>query len=189
MLEVACGQLKAWERNERSTHLQLSVNVSARQFRQHDFVDLVRRALQSSGANPARLKLELTESIVLEDIESSISKMQEIKALGVQFSMDDFGTGYSSLAYLTRLPLDELKIDRSFVHHSDRKSSDAVIVETIVAMANTLGIEVIAEGVETVEQQRFLGSVGCHFYQGYLYSKPVPLGEFERLLYEDWFVT
>jgi diguanylate cyclase (GGDEF)-like protein/PAS domain S-box-containing protein len=186
VLDTACAQLKAWEVQEHAQHLQLSVNVSARQFRQQDFVDLVRRALESSGANPARLKLELTESIVLEDIAGSIAKMQEIKALGVSFSMDDFGTGYSSLAYLTQLPLDELKIDGSFVHNLGIKPTDAVIVQTIVAMANTLGIEVIAEGVETVAQQNFLGSIGCKLYQGYLYSKPVPLAEFERLLSAEW---
>ena len=186
VLDTACAQLKAWEVQEHAQHLQLSVNVSARQFRQQDFVDLVRRALESSGANPARLKLELTESIVLEDIAGSIAKMQEIKALGVSFSMDDFGTGYSSLAYLTQLPLDELKIDGSFVHNLGIKPTDAVIVQTIVAMADTLGIEVIAEGVETVAQQNFLGSIGCKLYQGYLYSKPVPLAEFERLLSAEW---
>jgi diguanylate cyclase (GGDEF)-like protein/PAS domain S-box-containing protein len=186
VLDTACAQLKAWEVQEHTQHIQLSVNVSARQFRQQDFVDLVRRALESSGANPARLKLELTESIVLEDIAGSIAKMQEIKALGVSFSMDDFGTGYSSLAYLTQLPLDELKIDGSFVHNLGIKPTDAVIVQTIVAMADTLGIGVIAEGVETVAQQNFLGSIGCKLYQGYLYSKPVPLAEFELLLSAEW---
>ena len=186
LLDVACRQLKAWEKDEHAAHLRLSVTVSARQFRQPDFVEQVRQALETTQANPDRLKLELTESIVLEDIDGSIRKMHEIKMLGVQFSMDDFGTGYSSLAYLTKLPLDELKIDRSFVHNSDMKSTDAVIVQTIVAMANTLGIEVIAEGVETVEQQRFLGSVGCRHYQGYLYSKPVPLNQFEQLLFSEW---
>ena len=186
VLDTACAQLKTWEGQPHTRHLQLSVNVSARQFRQKEFVDLVRRALDSSGADPARLKLELTESIVLEDIAGSITKMQEIKALGVSFSMDDFGTGYSSLAYLTQLPLDELKIDGSFVHNLGIKSSDAVIVQTIVAMADTLGIEVIAEGVETEAQQNFLSSIGCKRYQGYLYSKPVPLAEFERLLSVEW---
>ena len=186
VLDTACAQLKAWESQKHAQRLQLSVNVSARQFRQEEFVDLVRRALDSSGANPARLKLELTESIVLEDIAGSIAKMQEIKTLGVSFSMDDFGTGYSSLAYLTRLPLDELKIDRSFVHNLGIKSTDAVIVQTIIAMADTLGIDVIAEGVETEAQQSFLGSIGCKLYQGYLYSKPVPLAEFERLLSIEW---
>lgn len=186
VLEVACKQLRAWEEQPLAQDLQLSVNVSGRQFRQPDFVDQVRHVLVTSGARPDRLKLELTESIVLEDIGGSISKMHDIRALGVRFSMDDFGTGYSSLAYLTQLPLDELKIDRSFVHNSDLNTSDAVIVQTIVAMANTLGIEVIAEGVETEAQQRFLGSVGCHLYQGYLYSRPVPLEEFEQHLFKDW---
>jgi predicted signal transduction protein with EAL and GGDEF domain len=186
LLDIACTQLKTWEQDERSASLRLSVNVSARQFRQPDFVDQVRYALEHTRANPDRLKLEVTESIVLEDIDGAIRKMQEIKALGVRFSMDDFGTGYSSLAYLTQLPFDELKIDRSFVHNFGMKSSDAVIVQTIVAMANTLGIEVIAEGVETEAQQRFLGSIGCHRYQGYLYSKPVPLEDFEQMLFKDW---
>ena len=186
VLDSACRQLKAWENEAHAQHLQLSVNVSARQFRQQNFVDQLRRTLDITGASPDKLKLELTESIVLEDVAGSIEKMKEIKALGVRFSMDDFGTGYSSLSYLTQLPLDELKIDRSFVHNIGIKPTDAIIVQTIVAMANTLGIEVIAEGVETVDQRDFLGSIGCKLYQGFLYSAPVLVDAFERLLTEDW---
>ncbi|MFI3137640.1 MAG: EAL domain-containing protein [Methylococcaceae bacterium] len=132
--------------------------------------------------NPSRLKLELTESMVLHDIDDTIIKMQALKALGLRFSMDDFGTGYSSLSYLTQLPLDQLKIDQSFVHNLGLKPADAIVVQTIIGMAKNLGIEVIAEGVETEMQRAFLEANGCQLIQGYLFSKPVPLEAFERLL-------
>ena len=182
VLETACAQIKAWEANPLACELQLAVNVSARQFHQPDFVEQVRAALNKTGANPSRLKLELTESVVLDNINDTIVKMHELKQIGVRFSMDDFGTGYSSLSYLTQLPLDQLKIDLSFVHNIGIKPTDAVIVQTIIGMGNSLGMEVVAEGVENEEQRDFLERNGCHAYQGYLFSKPVPIEEFEALI-------
>jgi len=182
VLETACVQLKTWEANPLACGLKLAINVSGRQFHQPDFVEQVRRTLIKTGAVPDRLKLELTESVVLDDIDDTIAKMHELKLLGVKFSMDDFGTGYSSLSYLTQLPMDQLKIDQSFVRNIDTKHTDAVIVQTIIGMGNTLGMEVIAEGVETEEQRELLYRAGCTRYQGYLLSKPVPLQEFENAL-------
>lgn len=182
VLETACKQIKAWEADLLTSDLQLAVNVSAGQFHQPDFVAQVSELLNRTAIVPSRLKLELTESMVLDDIADTIAKMHALKQLGVRFSMDDFGTGYSSLAYLTQLPLDQLKIDQSFVRNIGTKPTDAVIVQTIVGMANNLGMEVIAEGVETQAQRDFLEKVGCFFYQGYLFGKPVPLEEFEKKL-------
>uniref|UniRef100_E6QPS7 Phytochrome-like protein cph2 n=1 Tax=mine drainage metagenome TaxID=410659 RepID=E6QPS7_9ZZZZ len=182
VLETACAQIKAWETNPLACELQLAVNVSARQFHQPDFVEQIRATLKKTGADPARLKLELTESVVLGNIDNAVAKMHELKGLGVHFSMDDFGTGYSSLSYLTQLPLDQLKIDQSFVRNIGIKPTDAVIVQTIIGMGNSLGIQVIAEGVENEEQRNFLEHNGCHAYQGYLFSKPVPVEEFEALI-------
>jgi diguanylate cyclase (GGDEF)-like protein/PAS domain S-box-containing protein len=182
VLETACAQIKAWETNPLACELQLAVNVSARQFHQPDFVEQIRATLKKTGADPARLKLELTESVVLGNIDNAVAKMHELKGIGVHFSMDDFGTGYSSLSYLTQLPLDQLKIDQSFVRNIGTKPTDAVIVQTIIGMGNSLGMEVIAEGVETETQRDFLERNGCHAYQGYLFSKPVPIGEFEALI-------
>jgi diguanylate cyclase (GGDEF)-like protein/PAS domain S-box-containing protein len=178
VLEAACSQLKAWESDPLTSELQLAVNVSARQFRQPDFALQVSQTLSRHALKPARLKLELTESLVLDNIEGAIVKMQALRQIGVRFSMDDFGTGYSSLAYLTRLPLDQLKIDQSFVHNIGVQHSDAIIVQTIIGMAKNLGLEVIAEGVETEAQRAFLEQHGCYLCQGYLFGKPVPVDEF-----------
>ncbi len=182
VLESACRQIKAWEAEPRTRDLQLAVNVSGRQFRQADFVAQVSEILDRTAVNPLRLKLELTESIVLDNVADTIAKMQELRQIGVSFSMDDFGTGYSSLAYLTQLPLNQLKIDQSFVRNIGIKSSDATIIQTIIGMANNLGMEVIAEGVETEAQRNFLEENGCMLYQGYLFCKPVPLEEFDATL-------
>lgn len=182
VLESACAQLKAWESEPHTRHLQLAVNVSARQFYQADFVAQVRQALHNNAIDPKLLKLELTESLVLDNIENTIVKMNELMEIGVRFSMDDFGTGFSSLSYLTQLPLHQLKIDQSFVRNIGVKASDASIVQTIIGMAHNLGIEVIAEGVETEAQRAFLELNGCPVCQGYLFSRPVPIAEFERLL-------
>ena len=182
VLETACAQIKCWELNNHTQHLQLAVNVSARQFRQADFVEQVCAVLAKTAINPNRLKLELTESLILEDVSNTIIKIQALKDMGVHFSMDDFGTGYSSLSYLSKLPMSQLKIDQSFVHNIGIKDSDAVIVQTIIGMAKNLGMEVIAEGVETEQQRDFLERNGCTHYQGYLFSKPVPLETFEQLL-------
>ena len=184
VLETACRQLASWARRPETAHLNLAVNVSARQFRQEDFVDQVLGLLAQTGADPHRLKLELTESHLLEDIEGIIARMVELQAHGVGFSLDDFGTGYSSLSYLKRLPLDQLKIDRSFVQDVLSNPNDAAIVRTVVALGQTLGLAVIAEGVETAEQRDFLASAGCHAYQGYLFGRPLPLDAFETLLRE-----
>ena len=178
VLETACTQLTAWAQQPATAHLTMAVNVSARQFRQADFVQQVLAALERTGANPLLLKLELTESLLLDDIEVTISKMTQLKAVGVGFSLDDFGTGYSSLSYLKRLPLDQLKIDRSFITDVLTDANDAVIARTIVALAHSMGLSVIAEGVEIEAQRSFLELNGCHAYQGYLFGQP---GVVERL--------
>lgn len=178
-LRQACEQLRRWQSRSGLCDLTLAVNVSAKQFRQPDFVDQVRRVLVQTAAKPSHLKLELTESLVLDNVDDTITKMQAIKLLGVSFSMDDFGTGYSSLQYLKRLPLDQLKIDQSFVRDIVTDPNDAAIVRTIVAMTDALGLNVIAEGVETVEQKSFLQASGCHTFQGYLFGRPMPLAQFE----------
>jgi EAL domain-containing protein (putative c-di-GMP-specific phosphodiesterase class I) len=180
-LETACAQIKIWEGSVLTQHLQLAVNVSARQFRQANFVEQVNQVLYRYAINPESLKLELTESLVLDDIDDSVRKMNALREIGVRFSMDDFGTGYSSLSYLTQLPIDQLKIDQSFIHNIGIKSTDAVIVQTIIGMANNLGMEVIAEGVETETQRTFLEQHDCQVCQGYLFSKPIPIEQFESL--------
>ncbi|WP_445372515.1 EAL domain-containing protein [Methylomonas sp. HW2-6] len=184
VVDSACAQLKNWEGQAGFDGLQLAVNVSAPQFRQADFVAQVRRTITRHGLCPSRLKLELTESLVLDDIDDTIVKMQQLRESGVSFSMDDFGTGYSSLYYLTKLPFDQLKIDRSFVHNLGVSQNDAVIVQTIIGMADNLGIESLAEGVETEEQLAFLKAHGCHFYQGFLFGRPLPLEQFQVRLQE-----
>lgn len=182
VLEAACLQLAVWSCSSRTRHLLLAVNVSARQFHQDDFVEQIAQILRVSGANPHLLKLELTESLILDDIEQTVAKMQALKMLGVHVALDDFGTGYSSLSYIKRLPLDQLKIDRAFVRDIASDPSDAAIVQTIISMSHTLNLQVIAEGVETADQRTFLESNGCLSYQGFLFSRPLPLDEFEALL-------
>lgn len=182
VLETACSLIKAWETAASTRELRVAVNVSPRQFRQADFVAQVRTVLEASGANPAQLKLELTESLVLGNVEDTIAKMHALKRLGVGFSMDDFGTGYSSLSYLTLLPLDQLKIDRSFVLNVPGNRRDEIIAQTIVTLGRGLGLNVIAEGVETMAQREFLEAHGCHAFQGYLFSRPLPLEELDEFL-------
>ena len=182
VLETACAQLRAWADDAATSELLLAVNVSSRQFRHPEFVDQVGTILKRSGVNTARLKLELTESVVLDNITDTVAKMRELKNLGIGFSMDDFGTGYSSLSYLQRLPLDQLKIDQSFVRDLNADANNAAIVRTIIVLGQTLGLEVIAEGVETEDQRDFLIRNGCAAFQGYLFSRPVPLTEFEQLV-------
>jgi len=180
VLETACAQLAKWAAQPNTAHLSLAVNVSAHQFRQDDFVAQVLAVLGSTGANPQRLKLELTESLLVSNVENTIAKMTALKAQGVGFSLDDFGTGYSSLSYLKRLPLDQLKIDQSFVRDILIDPNDAAIAKMVVALAESLGLTVIAEGVEIEAQRNFLARQGCHAYQGYLFSRPLPLDEFEE---------
>jgi len=180
VLETACAQLVRWADQPGMAHLTVAVNVSARQFRHADFVNRVLAIFKRTGVNPKMVKLELTESLLVENVQDVIEKMAALKAEGVNFSLDDFGTGYSSLAYLKRLPLDQLKIDQSFVRDVLTDSNDAVIAKTIVALANSLGLSVIAEGVETEAQRDFLYASGCTAYQGYFFGRPLPLRDFER---------
>ena len=182
VLQTACAQLKAWQHGALTRDLTLAVNVSAKQFRQPDFVTHIKNILVESGARPSHLKLELTETMVLENVEDTITKMHELRSIGVSFSMDDFGTGHSSLQYLKRLPLDQIKIDQSFVQDITFDPNDATIVQTIIAMTQALGLNVIAEGVETEDQRLFLERHQCHAFQGYLFGKPLPLAQFEDLL-------
>ena len=173
VLDTACAQLAQWATDPARQNLQISVNVSARQFHQSDFVERVRRSLAASGANPARLMLELTESIVIDRVDEVIDRMEQLNVVGVKFSLDDFGTGYSSLSCLKRLPLDEVKIDRSFVRDLVDDSNDAAIVQAILAMSHSLGLRVVAEGVETLAQLTFLREQGCDEVQGHWLSKPL----------------
>jgi EAL domain-containing protein (putative c-di-GMP-specific phosphodiesterase class I) len=163
-------------------NFSLCVNISPRQFRQNDFVERIENSLASHGLPCSLLKLEITEGIVIQNLEDTISKMRRLKKLGVSFAMDDFGTGYSSLTYLKRLPVDTLKIDQSFIRDATTDPNDAEIIRAIVAMARSLELKVIAEGVETPEQLAFLQGLDCHFYQGYLHSQPLPVEEFQKLL-------
>ena len=156
--------------------------MSARQFRQDDFVDQVYKILQESGANPKLLKLEITESLIMDNLDDSIAKMHAIKLLGVGFSIDDFGTGYSSLSYLQKMPLDQLKIDQAFVRNLVDDSQDTAIIRIILALGNSLGLTVIAEGVETEVQRNYLNKYGCSVFQGFLFGKPMPRAEFESHL-------
>lgn len=185
VMDTACAQLKRWESDPKCASLTISVNVSPRQFHQSDFVERVRQSLSASGADPARLKIELTENVVLEDIEGVIARMERLSQMGVRFSLDDFGTGYSSLSYLKRLPLQQIKIDQSFTRDIPRDPNDAAIVHAILAMGRSLDLDVIAEGVETTEQRDFLLRHGCRTFQGYLFGRPVPIEEWNHVGHVD----
>lgn len=182
VLDAACHQLVTWAGQPGFAELSIAVNVSARQLRQEDFVSKMWATLLRTGANPRYLKLELTESLLVDNVQETIGKMLALRETGIGFALDDFGTGYSSLSYLKRLPLDQLKIDQSFVRDVLDDPSDATIARTIVALAKTLGLGVIAEGVETAAQLDFLREAGCYAYQGYFFSRPLPIGEFERFV-------
>ena len=173
VLGSACAQLVAWSRQPGLDALTLSVNVSVHQFRQPDFVQQVQSVMERTGVQARQLKLELTESSLVHDMDDIIRKMTQLKALGVGFSLDDFGTGYSSLNYLKRLPLDQLKIDQSFVRDVLTDPNDAAIARMVIGLGDSLHFAVIAEGVETRGQQEFLMQNGCHLFQGYLFSKPL----------------
>ncbi len=183
VLQTACAQLQRWGEHEGTRHLSIAVNVSARQFRQPGFVSGVLQTLADCGANPARLKLELTESLLLGDIEDTIARMEQLQREGVGFSLDDFGTGYSSLGYLKRLPIDQVKIDQSFVRDVLTDPNDATIVRTILALAQSLDLEVVAEGVETTGQLAFLRLHGCAEFQGYLFGRPGPMENIDAYLH------
>jgi diguanylate cyclase (GGDEF)-like protein/PAS domain S-box-containing protein len=182
ILEAACAQIAAWAGRDQTAHLTVAVNISALQFRQPEFVEQVLTTLERTGANPKNLELELTESMLVEDIEEVIAKMIELKSHGLSFSLDDFGTGYSSLSYLKRLPLDCLKIDRSFVRDMLEDAASGAIAATIVSLGRAMGIPVIAEGVEREEQRGYLAGLGCHSFQGFLFSPPLPLEQFEAFV-------
>lgn len=177
VLETACAQLKCWQQNAQTRELSISVNVSAKQFNQPNFVELVQETITRHGIDPAFLKLELTESMLLENIQLMIDKMIELRKIGVRFELDDFGTGYSSLQYLKQLPLNQLKIDQSFIRDIAIDENDKILVRTIIAMAHSMDLGVIAEGVETEEQRQFLMDHGCDHFQGYLFGKPVPINK------------
>ncbi len=182
ILQTSCLQLKEWQQDKRYSHLVLAVNISGRQLSEPNFTMQLHAILQETQVNPALLKLEITESMLLDNIQEIISIMHNLKTLGIRFSMDDFGTGYSSLQYLKRLPLDQLKIDQSFVRDITQNTSDKAIISTIIAMAQSLQLAIIAEGVETEAQRTLLHHLGCHHYQGYLFSKPIPLSDFMDFL-------
>jgi diguanylate cyclase (GGDEF)-like protein/PAS domain S-box-containing protein len=182
VIETACWQIAAWAGRRETADIPIAVNISARQFLQPDFVAQVLTALNRTGANPNRLRLELTESTLVHDIEEVTAKMRDLNAHGLRFSLDDFGTGYSSLSYLKRLPLDQLKIDRSFVRDLLVDVCSGAIAEAIISMGRAMGLSVIAEGVETEEQLESLARLGCHSIQGFLFSRPLPLEEFQKLL-------
>ncbi len=187
VLREACAQFVRWRCKQTSkVHLQrIAINVSAVQFRQSDFVDRVIRIVAETGIVPCMLELELTESTVIDKIDTVIDKMSRLRNAGISISMDDFGTGYSSLAYLKRLPFTTLKIDKSFVRDIMSDKDDAALVQTILSIASIFHLEVIAEGVEELDQYLFLRDHHCHYFQGYLCSKPVQVGSFEELLAHD----
>ncbi len=182
VLDTACAQLKSWQDDVLTRDLVIAVNISAKRFRQADFAAEVQAVVMIHAIDPRLLKLELTESLLLDNIEDAINTMGMLSKIGVQLSLDDFGTGYSSLQYLKRLPLDQLKIDQSFVRDLASDNSDKAIVKTIIAMAQSLDLEVIAEGVETAEQRQILLDMGCENFQGYLFSKPLPIEQFDAVL-------
>ena len=182
VLGAACAQLVKWSEKPETAKLSLSVNVSAQEFNQEDYVAQVLSILERSGAQPSLLKLELTESMLVNDVDDIITKMTALKAAGVRISLDDFGTGYSSLSYLKKLPLDQLKVDQSFVREMLSSLQDEAIVRTVVSLAHNMELDVIAEGVETEEQRQFLQSIGCFTIQGYLLSRPLRIHDFNIFL-------
>jgi EAL domain-containing protein (putative c-di-GMP-specific phosphodiesterase class I) len=171
-----------WSEKVATRELTIAVNVSARQFKHPEFVQQVKSLLSTSGADPQCLKLELTESLLLGDTQDAILKMTELKAIGVSFALDDFGTGYSSLSYLKLLPLKQLKIDQSFVRDVMTDPNDAAIARTVLALGHSLGLTVVAEGVETEAQRAFLAQHGCRLFQGYLFGRPVPIAQLQLQL-------
>jgi EAL domain-containing protein (putative c-di-GMP-specific phosphodiesterase class I) len=182
VLEDACRQLAVWAQRRETAWLSVAVNVSPRQFRQADFADRVLAVLETTGANPRSLELEITESLLVEDMEEAIAIMNALRSRGLRLSLDDFGTGYSSLAYLKRLPLDRLKIDSSFVRDMLADAKSKAIAHAIIWLSREMNLPVLAEGVETEEQRAWLAGLGCHAYQGYLFSPPVPVEQFQLLL-------
>jgi EAL domain-containing protein (putative c-di-GMP-specific phosphodiesterase class I) len=182
VLKAACAQLARWQASACTRGLTIAVNVSARQFHRPDFVASVERTVRAAGIDATRLKLELTESAILSDLDETAARMNQLRELGIQFALDDFGTGYSSLSYLKRLPFAQLKIDQSFVRDMAQDQGSKAIVLAVLSLSHALGLEVIAEGVETSVQREFLFEHGCELYQGYLFGKPVPIEAWDELL-------
>ena len=182
VLNAACEQLVLWQLNEKTRHLIIAVNISAVQFRESDFVEMVKSQIDKHHINPFNLQLELTESVALEKLELVVEKMLKLKEIGISLSLDDFGTGYSSLSYLKQLPFNQIKIDRQFISNIAADRGDVVMVKTIIGLAKSFKMGAIAEGVETDQQLAFLKQYGCKFYQGYLFAKPLPVKEFEDLV-------
>jgi EAL domain-containing protein (putative c-di-GMP-specific phosphodiesterase class I) len=181
VLREACRQNQEW-RKQGLMKITMAVNLSAVQFRQKNLGEIIKDVLHESGLAPSGLELEITEGVVMQDAEAAILLLEDMKAMGLKISVDDFGTGYSSLSYLKRFPIDKFKIDQSFVRDLATDKDDAVIVSTIISMAHSLKLKVIAEGVETAEQLAFLKQQGCDEIQGYYFSKPVSAEEFTKLL-------
>jgi diguanylate cyclase (GGDEF)-like protein/PAS domain S-box-containing protein len=181
VLETACSQIAAWSNRKEGAHLSIAVNVSSREFRHPKFVDYVLRALDRTGANPNNLKIEVSESMFGENVEDVIARMKVLKSHGVRFSLEDFGTGHSSMANLKRLPLDQIKIDRTFVGDILVDPISGAVAQAIISFGKAMGLSVIAEGVETEEQRALLAQLGCHSFQGFLFSHPLPLGEFNAV--------
>jgi diguanylate cyclase (GGDEF)-like protein len=179
VLETACAQLKKWEIADITKRLSIAINISALHFQQDNFVEEIATVTRRYGISPSKLKLELTESVVLGDMQDAIVKMEQLRALGFILSMDDFGTGYSSLSYLRRLPFNQLKMDRSFIMHALENKNDSFLIQMVTSMAEQFGMDVIAEGVETEEQQQHLISLGCKAFQGYFFGKPMPAEDLE----------
>ncbi|MCD8512856.1 MAG: EAL domain-containing protein [Nitrincola sp.] len=180
VLNESCQQLAIWQQSEKSKHLILAVNISPKQFQQQNFVDTLLECIQKHNIQPSSLKLEITESMLLDDVDETVAKIDTLKKHGISFSLDDFGTGYSSLSYLKRLPLDQLKIDKSFVTDMSQDQHHADIARTIVSLAKSMDLAVIAEGVETEEQLKMLESFGCYAFQGYYFSRPLTLEDFTK---------
>ncbi len=181
VLEQAFIQLRQWDKQQ--AHLShLAINVSPRQFYHGDFMDILQRLVKQYQISPTRIMLEFTEGLLMNDVDVAINKIKKLKKLGYTFSIDDFGTGYSSLSYLKHLPVDQLKIDKSFVEDITNDKEDAVFVGTIIAIAQHMGLGVVAEGVESEMELEFLKQSGCHCYQGYYFSKPLPADQF----FEQW---
>ncbi len=180
VLEEGCRTLAEWNNHPEFQHLTLSVNVSVRQLLNKDFEPLVRKVLASTGADPRKLTLELTESVLVTEMDVVVGKLKALHELGITIALDDFGTGYSSLSYLRRLPVQQLKIDRGFVQYAVKSARSASLAENVIRLGHDLGQHVLAEGVETEQQHDFLARAGCVQFQGYLYGRPMQLTDFER---------
>jgi EAL domain-containing protein (putative c-di-GMP-specific phosphodiesterase class I) len=182
VINAACEQIQSCREQGLGDEVSVAVNISPKQFYHPQFIDDILECLKRTGVDARRLKFEVTESLVIRDIDAAVDIMRKLKRLGVRFSMDDFGTGYSSLEYLSKLPLSELKIDQSFVHNMHINARPTIIIKTIISMAKSLGLTVVAEGVETQIQYQLLQSFGCQIFQGYHFGRPMPAADCEDFL-------